>query len=72
MTRFIVCIDIDEDDLTEAYAKLWEAMNTAERQHRFWEGFESTDEAFGPDGEQIDVDVLHAARNAYFERKKTT
>lgn len=69
--RFVICVDIAEEDLTEAYRKLHEFMdliqNSTEAMN-IWEGWESTDEAFGPDGAAIDPDVLQQARMKFFEK----
>lgn len=50
--RFVVCIDVEGDTLGGAYTKLREGM----KGQPF--GWETTEEAYSPDGEQIDVDVL--------------
>ncbi len=59
MYRFVVCVDVDADDLPEAYAGLLQRMNAND--------WESTDEAYAPDGEQIDKDELTRARESVLE-----
>lgn len=66
--RFVVCVDINATNLTEAYGHLREAMDAAQDNAQgYWEGWESTDEAFGPDNDgAISPDMLQNARGAYY------
>jgi hypothetical protein len=59
-TRFVVAIDVDEDDLTKAYIELNKIMHQEVRACDV--AWESTDEAFGPDGEHVNPDDLQSAR----------
>jgi len=61
MIRFVICVDIEEDDTTKAYGEMYEAMRKSGLD------WESTDEWFPPEeGEPGDPDELQAARMAYF------
>lgn len=54
MYRFIVCVDVEAGTLEEAYRRLLQRMNAND--------WESSDEAYGPDGEPIPKSLLDAAR----------
>jgi hypothetical protein len=71
--RFVVCMDVcrkDETDgteepkadLVEAYRRLYIAMGLLEQQAKGQIQWESTDEAFGPDGQPIIEEALQEAR----------
>lgn len=62
--RFVVCVDINASNLDSAYKLLCDAMDGAQDTiPGFWEGFESTDEAYGPDNDgAIDPEILQNAR----------
>jgi hypothetical protein len=66
--RFVVCVDINADNLSEAYGRLYVAMDSAaDSLQGNWEGWESTDEAYGPDNAgAIHPQTLDDARDAYF------
>ena len=74
-TRFVVCIDIPEESLSVAYAKLKLFMdqgNTVRmRVNEFAEykdnmvGWETSDEAYGTDGKVIDPSDLQKTIEAY-------
>jgi len=51
--RFVLCVDVEADSLEEAYNKLYEAMKLQPF------GWETTDEAYSSDGEQVAPDVVH-------------
>jgi hypothetical protein len=55
MYRFVVCVDVEAKNLPDAYAGLLQRMNAND--------WESTDEAYDPDGEEIDEDELAKARD---------
>ena len=59
MYRFVVCVDIEAENLPEAYEKLLGRMNAND--------WESTDEAYGPDGEEIGEKRLSQARAKVLE-----
>lgn len=54
--RFVIFVDVQADTLEEAYVKLLARMNAND--------WESTDEAYAPDGEQIDATVLQSSKEA--------
>ena len=66
-TRFIICVDIDEDDLIEAYSVLYDRMAIiCEQSILDWE---SSDEAYDENGEVINEDKLQEARMSKFSRE---
>ncbi len=56
MTRFIICVDIDRDDLETAYRDLRVGM------HRSNLEWETTDEVYDDNGEPINADELSKVR----------
>lgn len=52
--RFVISVDLDAESLQEAYSKLLKRMNAND--------WESTDEAYGPDGERVPEHELTAVR----------
>jgi hypothetical protein len=60
--RLVVCIDVLATDLEDAYGQVYENMKRISRPGLGWE---SSDEAFDPDGEQISEAELSRARTAY-------
>jgi len=74
MTRFVICVDIAEDDLAKAYGHLHDYMDYIQdgnsNGRAAYEGWESSDEAFDADGEHIDPDVLQKAREKFFEERQ--
>lgn len=61
MIRFVVCIDVDGTTLVDAYRKLRAMMRQID-DHPALEGWETSDEAYGHEGEEIDEGALSAAR----------
>lgn len=61
--RLVVCLDVEAESLKDAYGRVYEAMG------KLPEGFdwESSDEAFDPEGELIDVNDLGRARMEYID-----
>lgn len=59
--RLVVCIDVAAESLDEAYGKMYESLNRL-GQDLCWE---SSDEAFTPDGEPIEEVELARARMNY-------
>jgi hypothetical protein len=57
--RFVICVDVEEKDLASAYSKLYDAMAEISSPQLEWE---STDEAYFEDGEEIDPKFLQKAR----------
>ena len=54
--RLVVCIDIEADSLTEAYRKIHQTMTDTGLE------WESSDEAYDTEGEEISPEELSAAR----------
>jgi hypothetical protein len=66
-TRIVVCIDLDTDQLDEAYRQVYDTMG------RTGLDWESSDEWFYDDGGEIPEFIISAARmNAFAERKQPT
>ena len=68
--RFVICVDVDADDLKSAYGKLFRFMGVKQAPvgiNRSDIDWESTDENYDDDGEEIDPDVMQAARMEVFE-----
>ena len=59
MYRFVICIDVLGDTLLEAYGQLRSRMNAND--------WESTDEVYDSDGEQVEYEELRAAIDAFYE-----
>jgi len=59
MYRFVVCVDIEAENLPEAYEKLLGRMNAND--------WESTDEVYGPDGEEVGEEKFAQARAKVME-----
>jgi hypothetical protein len=59
--RFVVCVDVEAETLDEAYRRLIKAMGYAEEGHAYMQ-WESSDEAFTPDGCEIHENDLSEAR----------
>ena len=57
--RFVICVDVEDTDLSAAYSKLYDAMGKISSPQLEWE---STDEAYFEDGEGIDPQLLQKAR----------
>jgi hypothetical protein len=66
--RLIVCIDVDADTLEEAYGKVYKGMGkvTGPGTGLDWE---SSDEAYDPDGNKIDEADLSKARVAVIDAR---
>lgn len=63
MYRIVVCMDINATSLQEAYSKLYRALDSMSEDI----AWESTDEAFEPEGTPVDPEIMQAARMAFFE-----
>ena len=63
--RLIIAVDVNADDLADAYARVYRFMGTTPPGM----DWESTDEAYDPDGEIIDADLLQTARLAFFAER---
>jgi hypothetical protein len=57
--RFVICVDVDATSLENAYNDLYDSMKEISSQSLEWE---STDEAYFPDGEEVDPIILQKAR----------
>ena len=62
--RIVTCIDIEASSLEEAYEKLYLQFKTLPKGMEW----ESSDEAYGPDGEEVEPDELQAARMKVFAK----
>ena len=60
MIRFVICVDVEADDLENAYRDLHLTMR------KTGYGWESSDEAYDPAGDQYSAEELQRARAAYF------
>jgi len=60
--RLIIAVDVEADDLEEAYAIAYRAMAATGL------GWESTDEGYGPDGNAIDEAEMSAARLVFLDK----
>jgi hypothetical protein len=56
MIRFVICVDVDKEDVTEAYKELHHGMTMSDLE------WESTDEWYTPDGGQGLEEAIEAAR----------
>lgn len=65
--RFVICVDIEATTLTGAYSALYDGMKGAV----FSEHWESTDEAYDPDGRPVSSEDIQHARMAKFAKKAT-
>ncbi len=59
MIRFVICVDVEAEDVDEAYAMLYDAMKAVDRKGVEWE---STDEVYGSNGEAIPEERIVEAR----------
>ena len=65
--RWVVCLDIQADSLVDAYGRLWKELGDLDERTQGSIQWESTDEAFNPDGDQLLVKELEACRTAFFD-----
>ena len=63
--RLVICLDVEASSLEEAYSIVYDKMKTLDCEEFQWE---STDEAFDPDGDPIDEEELVKARLAKFDQ----
>lgn len=61
--RLVVAIDIEAESLQEAYGKLHKTLTATKL------AWESSDEAYDQNGEEIDEEDLHKARSAFYEEE---
>ena len=65
--RFVICVDIEAEDLYEAYSTLYDRMAI------IWEekilDWESSDENYDEEGKILDPDDVQKARMAKFARE---
>jgi len=59
MFRFVICVDVEAKNLEEGYSKLYDTMGKVDCESFQWE---SSDEAYTPDGELVNSDQLTNAR----------
>jgi len=62
--RFVICVDVADDDPISAYQKLHTAMSEVESKTDGGIQWESTDEAYDDEGEEIPIAVLNDARTS--------
>lgn len=67
--RFVVCIDVDAEGMTEAYGKLHEGLSVVNFEG--YEGWESTDENFDEDGELVPPETMQQHRDEFFRNKES-
>jgi len=65
--RLVVCIDVPADSLKEAYGKMRKFVTDGNPENAL--GWETSDEWYGPDGEQGDEVELQAAIMANLKEK---
>lgn len=65
MTRFVICIDIVNDDVAEAYGELYRLMAKLDKDP-VCDGWESTDEAFNSNGDSLTPEEIQKASNKFF------
>lgn len=63
--RLVICLDVEADSLEQAYERVYTTMGTVDREDFQWE---STDEAYDPDGGEVDAEEMQQARMAVFRR----
>jgi len=63
MTRLIICIDLDTDNVEEAYNEVRNAMDKSPLE------WESSDEWYDVDGEEGDPEELQHARMRVFNKE---
>lgn len=68
MYRFVICVDLEASSLEDAYSRLCAAMGKVEVSTQGSIQWESTDEAYDPDGFEVDADKLSDARMAVLGR----
>ena len=61
MIRFVICVDVEEDDVAKAYGLLRDGMKQSTL------GWESTDEWYKPGGDQGNSGELQQAINIRLE-----
>lgn len=59
MFRFVICVDVEASSLEEGYSKLYDTMGKVDAEKFQWE---SSDEAYTPDGDRVSEDDLTRAR----------
>ena len=58
MFRFVICVDVEADSLEEGYSKLYDTMAKVDTEDFQWE---SSDEAYTPDGDAVgEADLVRA------------
>jgi len=65
--RLVICLDVEAYNLEQAYERVYDTMGTVDAEDFQWE---STNEAFDPEGDAIDPDEMQEARMKVFARKQ--
>ena len=66
--RLVICIDVDAESLEQAYGRVHKGMGEANFEG--FEGWESTDENFDGDGNEVSTEVMALARDKFFKNNK--
>jgi len=61
--RIVIALDVEAESLDEAYLRVYRNMATVDTNNFSWE---STDEWFDDNGEQVDEDVVQETRLRVF------
>lgn len=64
MFRFVICVDVSAKSLEEGYSTLFDTMMKIDGKSFQWE---STDEAYMPDGEPLTEEELSKVRMSKFQ-----
>ena len=67
--RIVVCLDFDTDSAAHAYEVLHRIMPSNLKTWPEFEGWESSEEWFGADGEPMTEDEISKCRMSYFEKQ---
>lgn len=62
MYRFVICVDVAAENLEAAYRELLARMGEVERITEGKVQWESSDEAYTPDGDEVDANELNETR----------
>lgn len=65
--RLVICLDVEACSLEQAYERVYDIMGTVDSEDFQWE---STNEAYDPEGGSIDLEEMQDARMKVFASKK--
>lgn len=63
--RLVICLDVEADSLESAYEKVYRTMGGVDCREFQWE---STDEAYDEDGNQVEEEEMQRVRHTVFAR----